>query len=124
MTPIDQQIAIAESQGYQHVRSIYDITGMLVGWREDADPKICKLPNYTECLNAMHEVEKTLTTTQRIQFADILYNSVGKYLLNWSGCYYPGEQPTIDLDAIFQTLHAPASQRAEAYLRTINKWKD
>jgi len=134
MNPTEQQIAIAEATGWKYIedmtlpsRSFMGAKSVGSAWqRPDGEFGYGDYvpPNYLNNLNAMHEVEKKLTTTQRIQFADILYNSVGKDLLNWSGCYYPCEQPTIDLDTIFQTLHATASQRAEAYLRTINKWKD
>lgn len=59
-----------------------------------------KLPEYTQDLNAMHEVEKTLNGNDEMRacYEDILDDN---------GRYY-----------------ATALQRAEAYLRVINKWKD
>lgn len=69
------------------------------------------LPDYLNDLNAMHEVEKALTLDQRHIYYRRLWHicdkahrmaSVGEWLV-----------PT-----------ATASQRAEAYLRTIGKWKD
>jgi len=110
---IEQQIAIAESQGYQNVRSIYDVTGMLVGWREDADPKTCKLPNYTGCLNAMHEVENNFYKRAGM-FEFERYITHLQHIMN--------RVPPVQENMFF--VSASASQRAEAYLRTINKWKD
>ncbi len=118
MNAIDQQIEIAESQGYQHVRSIYDITGMLVGWREDADPKICKLPNYTGCLNAMHEVERSLDDVIAVIYVKNLAELVRPAENEEDAVFFQSSEWTLNMVA------ATASQRAEAYLRTINKWKD
>ena len=82
------------------------------------------LPNYSADLNAMHEVIKTLDTKQQIQYADVLCRQTGKELLDYTGCYYPGENPIIDMEIIFLVHNSTALQRAEAYLRTIGKWKD
>jgi hypothetical protein len=62
------------------------------------------LPNYCSDLNAMHEAEKSLTKKQT-------------YL--W--CSF------IDEACAFDGIHArqaTARQRAEAFLRTLNLWKD
>jgi hypothetical protein len=67
------------------------------------------LPKYTEDLNAMHEVEKTLDVdvningSPRYVYAGHIYNIVGR------DC---------------QPFRATARQRAEAYLRTVGKWRE
>jgi hypothetical protein len=66
-------------------------------------------PDYCNDLNAMHEVEKTLDVdvningSPRYVYAGHIYNIVGK------DC---------------QPFRATARQRAEAYLRTIGKWRN
>ena len=62
-----------------------------------------KLPDYVNDLNAMHEAEKVLNEKQEDIMNSTLWNIMDgrKYL--W---------------------HATASQRAEAFLRTIGKWKE
>ena len=74
-------------------------------------------PDFTEDLNAMHEAEKVLTVKQQHKFAEevghIIYNgelSVPDFGNNWYMCYL--------------MMHATASQRAEAFLKTIGKWED
>lgn len=64
------------------------------------------IPNYCNDLNAMHEAEKTLyDPSMRRDYSSIL------------GCLVKGY---ICLDAIYAT----ARQRAEAFLRTLGKWKE
>lgn len=58
------------------------------------------IPNYCECLNAMHEAEKTIVRNHNL----------------WTNYfYYVGA--TI-------ALHATSRQRAEAFLRTLGKWEE
>lgn len=128
MNPLDQRFAIAEANGYAWTEEAKQETSC-ASWQAYAESYGMEfiddeLPDYLNDLNAMHEVERNMTDLQKIQFTDILYNKVGRELLDWTGCYYPGELPTIDLMVIFETLHTSAAQRAEAYLRTIGKWKD
>jgi hypothetical protein len=58
------------------------------------------IPNYCADLNAMHEAEKTVSGEQTLTYCMML----SSYLY---GC-----------------VHATARQRAEAFLRTIGKWKE
>jgi hypothetical protein len=62
------------------------------------------LPNYCNDLNAMHEAEKFLWTTN-----------------NWSACSY-GEG--LNKVTTSWSWHATARQRAEAFLRTVGKWEE
>jgi hypothetical protein len=64
-------------------------------------------PNYAECLNAMHEAEKTLNPIKAAEYARMLTS------IAWQS-----EQP------VFAPMTATARQRAEAFLRTIGKWEE
>ena len=66
------------------------------------------MPDWTADLNAMHEAEKSLTPTQKSQYTMIL-EAVLKLGIN---------------GIIFDMVHASAAQRAEAFLKTIDKWID
>jgi hypothetical protein len=77
-------------------------------------------PNYLNDLNAMHEAEEH--AIHNLMDAD----EWGEYgmLLKRShphGLFLNGEVDYHDLATI---LHATASQRAEAFLRTIGKWEE
>lgn len=58
-------------------------------------------PDYLNDLNAMHEAEKVLTTAQATTMSQYLHRRLG---MLWG--------------------FATASQRAEAFLRTMGKWKE
>ena len=129
MTKEQINIAIAESQGWKFVPSHdHEILGRAVPeyWEHDEHSRIYNdhVADYCNDLNAIHEVIKTLDTKQQIQYADVLCRQTGKELLDYTGCYYPGENPIIDMEIIFLVHNSTALQRAEAYLRTIGKWKD
>lgn len=118
MTPQAQRIAIAEACGWTccgHVhekpphglhpsRNInsYSTTHVLAG-----DVPIEDLPDYLNDLNAMHEAEKVLSDEQKELYARLLHNS----------------SRTLNL-AAWHCTFATASQRAEAFLRTLNLWDD
>jgi hypothetical protein len=108
----DQRIAIATACKWTDVRPATILKGRIIksgiwgnppGWEDGGYTKSEIVPNYLEDLNAMHEAEKTLTPTQRIQYADKLPE-------DFSGDFWA--------DAVFAT----AAQRAEAFLRTLNLW--
>lgn len=65
-----------------------------------------EIPNYSKDLNAMHEAEEVLDFDQQ----EVFLMNLGAY--------------NHDSDATWDACHATARQRAEAFLRTINKWKD
>jgi hypothetical protein len=79
MNPEQQRIEIAKAcgEGHHHLRN---------------------LPDYLNDLNAMHEAEKVLDSTQGDRYFELL--------------------DQLDVPSISAT----AAQRAEAFLRTIGKW--
>jgi hypothetical protein len=64
-----------------------------------------RLPDYLNDLNAMHEAEKILANRYWTRYC--------QYLAELGGG-----------SVRFMSVHATASQKAEAFLRTIGKWKD
>lgn len=118
MTAEKQRIAIAEACGYSASKN-HGLIGGFIGrapdgsraWnsagydRGNAIIKIC--PDYLNDLNAMHKAEKVLTYSQVSDYVTHLRRFTPDE--NWTGCW---------------GLHATAAQRAEAFLRTLNKWED
>lgn len=101
MTPQAQRIAVATACGWKpHPDGIHYYKGDSVPFTGKA------LPNYLTDLNAMHEVEQTLTTEQRRLYAnEVLPDVMHEHFLS-------------------ELIFATASQRAEAFLRTLDLWKD
>ena len=100
MNPEKQRIAIAEACGWKP-----DKRGL--GWLSPHgyySPE----PDYLNDLNAMHEAEELLyAKSDTLEGAERM-RDYSKWLCNIAK--YP--------------LRATASQRAEAFLRTIGKWKE
>lgn len=110
MTPEAQRIAIAEACGWKqtHIMQM-GCKGKYVRTYQKGRGKLHqKLPDYINDLNAMHEAEKVMTVMQQALFVAKL-----------SGVLSPSRFPQS-----FRMLHAAAAQRAEAFLRTLNLWKD
>jgi hypothetical protein len=103
MNEEQQRIAIAEACGW---RQISDWKSAGINGQHPTEPWTEVIPDYLNDLNAMHEAEKTLSPKDKREYA---------YQLN--GGYY-----TSGLDDTFDIVHATAAQRAEAFLRTIDKW--
>jgi len=72
------------------------------------------LPRFTTNLNAMHEAEKVLADPQTDTYLDMLAQVCGHQ-------YKPGSERN---EHLFWCWNATASQRAEAFLRALNKWED
>lgn len=108
MSPDKQQITIAEACGWTHIAKDYPINpddgDFYIMWPSGIVPGTQELrktlPDYLNDLNAMHEAEKVLDEKQRWD-----------YQHNLSALSFP-------------MVMATASQRAEAFLRTIGKWED
>lgn len=107
MTPEAQKIAIAEALDSVAFER-HPIDSELIadgdgGWKE--------LPDYLNDLNACHEFEKTLTHEQKAEYLDCLYQ-------------FAVRESDGVTDELFLQVHATAAQRAEAFLRTIGKWRE
>ena len=104
MTPEEQRVAIAEACGWTETeawldgRRCFERADSNAGWDFDS------LPNYLNDLNAMHEAEKVLVRLQWVSYLRRL-------------------QALCD-ESVSWPIHATASQRAEAFLRTIGKWEE
>ena len=104
MNPEQQRVAIAEACGWKT-----DKRGL--GWLSPRGYYASE-PDYLNDLNAMHEAEKVLTDEQDLEYSEALEQVVeGRYLTNNS-------------EDMRRLRSATASQRAEAFLRTIGKWKE
>ncbi len=70
------------------------------------------IPSYTTDLNAMHDAENILDYTQKRMLAHQIrkMHNDGEYNIN--------------PNALFKLYHATVRQRAEAFLRTIGKWRE
>lgn len=104
MTNDEMRVAIAESVGwkYAHIQESAYIQS--------------HVPDYCNDLNAMHEAESTI------------FNSdvASKYAYELHKIVHSPEMPTnhnFCINCFQLLLHATATQRAEAFLRTIGKWR-
>ncbi len=103
MKPEQQRIAIAEACGW------YDLVEQdisLFGKHEPESQKTFELdvPDYLNDLNAMHEAEKRIKGTPYWKTYETL---LAQIVSGDNGMF-----------------HITAPQRAEAFLRTLNLWKD
>ena len=105
MKPKAQVIAIAEACGWKvHPKDKWVV--IPPNSPHSVQP-LHTLPDYLNDLNAMHEAEKTLNPIQAAEYARILTS------IAWQS-----EQP------VFAPMTAKADQRAEAFLKTLNLWKE
>lgn len=107
MTDNEIRVAIAEACGYKYPCPSCFNNGYKDRWRNKGDTGCLAendLPDFPNDLNAIHEVcEATLTGDQKQEFAWALYKILT-----------PGQLICL----------ATARQQAEAFLRTVGKWKD
>ena len=101
MTPERQRIAIAELCGWFFSDRHWHMPN---GAQATADGGPDLPPDYLNDLNAMHEAQLILTYAQKCEM------SAWIEMMNCAG-YGP-------------QLFATAAQRAEAFLRTLNKWEE
>ncbi len=114
MSPEAQRIAIARACGWKENQSqgwgrpnVYDDDDPLVYWHTH------QLPNYLNDLNAMHEAEKALPTDDLIRrYVDELFHIAG------------GGNGAIRFHGRWAMATATAAQKAEAFLKTLDLWKD
>jgi hypothetical protein len=110
MTNEQINIAIAEACGWIIIKAC---DGSLIGKPKNEQGPMDEIPDYCNDLNAMHEAEKTLDFEQAELFEGELCDVTFK---NNDGSENP-------LPCKFSVCHATAHQRAEAFLKTINKWE-
>jgi hypothetical protein len=99
MTPEQQRIAIAEACGWNYIdsKTIYP--------RGIKDGVTLELPDYLNDLNAMHDAEKGWFDRHDLAALDTYDEYLHEATSGWK-------------------WNATASERAEAFLRTIGKWKE
>lgn len=115
MTNEEQNIAIAKWLGWTSITKTHHLLGIVPDAEmmdsQDADITLVPIPDYGSDLNAMHEAELKLDYETwclfRMNLGDVVKN---KQHLNWITPY--------------NYVSATSSQRLEALLRTIGKWKD
>ena len=100
MTNEQINVAIIEACGWEPRK---DAEGNIIAWQSPGAYRAFSpddLPDYCNDLNAMHEEEKSLTSAEQCRkYADILDDENGGHF-------------------------ATASQKAEAFLKTIGKWEE
>lgn len=107
MNKEQMRIAIAEAEGFKRIGMIEShpfLMGELPpcrGW--------IQIPDYPNDLNAMHDVEKTLTIKHYAAYEMALCKEV--------------DESGKDSDIWHHVLCSTAEQRAKAFLKTIDKWK-
>ena len=104
MNPEQQRVAIAEACGRVQRP---DGSWFPIG----KDYGSAGIPDYLNDLNAMHEAEKVLGAC---------WPTYCEHLLE----IVEPEPRTLEICHRWNLLHATASQRAEAFLRTIGKWEE
>jgi hypothetical protein len=107
MTPEAQRIAIAEACGWTMIKARNNYPP--AWWKDDLGAHEFP-PDYLNDLNAMHEAEKVL------KFGE--WGTYTEHLIDDS--YTPLGSPHLG----YETCHATAAQRAEAFLKTLGLWKD
>lgn len=118
MTPEEINIAIAEHCGWTEIITTPSDPQSPKG-RECAGANWGKpIPNYHGDLNAMHEAHKNLNRHHRRCFLAHIMNATG--IFPWA--------KTLDNAAtrlaFVNLINATAAERAEAFLRTVGKWKE
>ena len=96
--------AIAEHLGWEKVSGGFGIETRYKGTPSETRVTL-PVPNYCGDLNAMHEAEKAFTSVQCSFYTYSMREVITKH------------------DASRRTWHATARQRAEAFLRTVGKWR-
>lgn len=134
MKPEAQRIAIAEACGWTwwHCESLKTITfrdspiteltlngKSVYDWKRIERPEkwqtiALRCPNYLSDLNAMHSAEATLDPIQP--------ENTDEVSRSWDEYETTLHHICEDDDPKHSEIHATAAQRAEAFLRTINKW--
>ena len=111
MTPEEINMTIVEHCGWTMIRPNHN-NGPL--WGKNPDGRLFAIPNYHGDLNATHEAVRVLTDEQREAFG-VHLRRIWMRDYNARCGYFPRHD---------DSCNATAPQRAEAFLRTVGKWKD
>ena len=105
MTNEQINVAIAEACGWTDISQYTQAVDGWYGYEPENGPH-SQIPNFCNDLNAMHEAEKMLNSEQKeIYFLDLM-------------CLY-GKWPKS-----IQAIQATAKERAETFLKTLEKWEE
>lgn len=111
MTDIEMRIAIAEACGWKqtHIMQMGPKGKYVRTYQKGRGKLHQKLPDYLNDLNAMHEAEKAAgfhaNTSEGRKLTQKYAHLIGAECESWKG-------------------YATARQRAEAFIKTLNLWKD
>ena len=116
MTEEEQRIAIAEACGWTECQLIKSYDGKQVpyGVAPNESPILKETPDYLNDLNAMHEAEKMLSDQQAWDCVVLL--------IGWKPA--PSGFPLLSKSQSIALYKATATQRAEAFLKTLNLWEN
>ena len=109
MTPDEIDTAIAEFRGWTNIHSVAE-SKRLYGFRpksEDWKYRLEAVPQFHKCLNAMHDAENSLNQEQAEDYLQSL-----------------SELDFISGGGGWVNACAPASERAEAFLRAVGRWQE
>ena len=109
MTPEQQRIAIAEACGWTEIEPCTCCDGVSRAYEPTPGAHKKHLPNYLNDLNAMHEAEDWIP--HHLSHIDYWQKGYGRF-------------QTLLAELTITPYSATASQRAEAFLRTIGKWEE
>ena len=122
MNSEQQRIAIAEACGWTEIEPCTCCDGVSRGYSPTPGAHKKHFPDYLNDLNAMHDAEEILDASQCAEYARQLMKHHPTYCVTvLDNRFAPTEEIAYET---YQLLHATASQRAEAFLRTIGKWKE
>lgn len=136
MTDLEKRISIAEACGWKIHRT--SMKGPKEGvvlihiFRPDKKPAhrypsredsgvMGYIPDYLTDLNAMHDAEKFLLK-HRLTINNCCTDAWACYERELRHSYSPRHSPSSHHS--INAIHATAAQRAEAFLRTLGKWKE
>lgn len=124
MTNQEINIAIAEICGWKkQIRRGFDGENFSqhyeeLSWYQNDIWKLEGPPNYCTDLNSMHEAEAALSALDHQKFCLFLHKSIMGTMDNFD------INGACNLECVSRVVKATARQRAEAFLRTIEKWKE
>ena len=111
--------AIAQEAGWKKIESFEEFWKVADRKKEKRFWAEDDLPDYCNDLNAMYGVEAMLTGTIHDNKQRTYYQHLREIIVKKMPDMLWDEESYIN----FQILHATALERAEAFLRTIGKWK-